>query len=319
MSSTWNRFFFSWNDGRDAVYWLENHNGSVKKCHKKISVQVLALNVILNLNSGFSTPHVLVSTSQLRGTHGTFEILSFSGEGTLDENSWLKVGTLELSKQQCRDGTEFHLLDGPRVIWTTGSCINVASGTSMKSNSLDLNSVLPESSKVDGIIKVWCESQQGPSPLIRLGIQAHLKQVSMREFGDREWFCVEINMNGVPTLSLVPDFIPSCYGMIATCMVTCTEFVFDQLAGSLRERVRRVIGTELEQVVMVEDGLVEDNVLSLDYVPHKLLTLAVSAKTTISYCVMSLNLMEQLKLVCPSVACHLTNTCSRLSPMVIII
>ena len=261
--------------GKAIVYRFvcdEGNEVSIKEHCEDIAGEVVACGVLLNSYNGLATPHVLVSEIPI-SARANYKILSHGGSA--DGDSWKTVVKFQISEELCPESNNFHLLDGPCVIWDKGPYIHTACGRSMNVTSLDVRSVAPNLC-ISKVTKVWCESDYNPSPFIRLGVQVHLQDaISTREFGDREWLSIEVCLKGVPILNRALDFIPGYYGYIVTCITTLTEYLHNQFTGAVMENRLYIIGTELRQVIVVVDGKVE-YVLSLDFMPQQLSSMKVS-------------------------------------------
>lgn len=118
MSASWSKYFFTGSGGKAVVHWFERERGSkinlnLKESHEELAEKVLACNVVLNTNTGLATPHMLVTDSP-HGTRVTFKVLAYASCPEL--GSWKTLVKFQVSRHQCPQVNNFHLLDGPCVV-----------------------------------------------------------------------------------------------------------------------------------------------------------------------------------------------------------
>jgi len=269
MSASWNKYFFI-GIGQEVVqYWFDKQR-MLKKSQKKLGARVLACNVVLNFKDGLARPHVLVSDPQ-QGSTVSYTVLAFS-----KITRWSKVVEFKVSKYLSPPSSTFKLLDGPCVIWSKGSFIYVACGSSMGITSLNISSIRPNLA-IFYITIPWCKLEPDSPLVARVGVQVHLKEkIPGKEFEDREWFTGKIVLQDTPTLTMLTDTIPGCYGRIAACVADIREHFLDQWSREMEVRDGVVVGTELKQVLVLNNQTtVPPRVLTLGHVPRKLVTLTV--------------------------------------------
>lgn len=244
-------------------------------------IKCLACKSIVDSSSGWKTPHLLVTHApqQNRVLH---EILACDSNG-LFEPCELKF---EVERGTLSEERSYDLLDGPTVVWTEGTYVHMVRGARMEQEvSIDLRTTAPEV-KVERIGRLWCVTSidENDRSCVLLLMQLLLKETDhhLTEFGTaRKWMCLEVQLQEA-NLSLnfdplvvsgtkacrVPDVIPSDYGCVATCVAPHKSVHFDVTTGALLERVQFLVGTEYQQVVMIEGGAVS-HVIPLQYTPRQ--------------------------------------------------
>ena len=248
-------------------YWFEEKQ--LKKSQKEFGARILACNVIQNSNEGFARPHVLIGSSTVL----SYTVLAFSTIN--NRRSWSKVAEFEVPRHHSPPSNCFYLFDGPSILWSKGCFIYVACGCDMEITSLNISSVWP-STAISHITIPWFKLEPSSPPVVLVGIQAHLKEkIPGKEFRKREWFTAKIVLQDTPTLALLADTIPGCYGRIVTCVAGFREHFVDQWSGEMEVRDGLVVGTELKQVQVLSNQTVCRVPLMLGRVPHKLATLTV--------------------------------------------
>lgn len=243
--------------------------------------RVLANSCILDFSSGLKTPHLLVTAARHPASkHITQEILVCSrNSAIIFESCGLQFEIPNDVFPITEDTGTYHLLDGPTVVWSKAVHVHIVHGKSLDHISVDLHTLAPDLG-LNEIRRLWCVlcyEGEARSCSILVCIQLLLQgSVPTREFGDREWLCAKLLLEeGRASAVRIPDFIPCSYGYITTCMISHKSYCVDQSSGALLEKVLYLVGTELHQVVIIEDGA-RKHVLPLDFVPHQLAAMMVS-------------------------------------------
>ena len=242
---------------------------------------VLAIKCILNFTSGVQLPHALIAAgNQPSSSNITLEILVCKHKSIMVlKNCGLQFKIPKEVFHSCEDMT-YHLLDGPTVLWHQGTFVHIVHGQGLNHVSVGVHTLAPNL-RLKKIRRLWCQmcyEGEVQSPCILIFVQVLLQcRIPTREFGDREWLSAKIPLQEGGGISAVrvADSIPQSYGCVITCVTSHKSYCVDQCSGTLLEKESHLVGTELQQVVILEDGA-SKHVLSLDFIPHQLVSMTVS-------------------------------------------
>ena len=266
-----------------------SHNLPLSKSSKCLKCEA-----ITDLCTGWTAPHLLVShVPAPQALSYTHELLAYSpGDGVFTEQGLLfEVDEDDLPTETDGEGEGYHLLDGPTVLWKQGATVHIVHGPNLEQVCV---TVRRPGVAVERVRKMWCVQgraggggSEGGNVCVLLMLQLVLKEGGgnrYREFGEREWMCLEVTlkdgsrqMDCFQTLEAkrIPNLIPADYGYIASCVVPywCSE-MDDGYRGGLVERLGFAVGTEYQQVVLVEGGRMKQ-VISLQDTPQHIVPLKV--------------------------------------------
>ncbi len=259
----------------------DDNRYELKQCFDKKHLpfgpsKCLACKCVLDYFSGWQLPYLLVThkpQSALKKKCTIHELLVC--ESSAFETCGLQFEVLE-NDLPCDD--HFHLLDGPTVVWKKGMCVHIVHGPELEQMSLNLQTIFPDL-KINEITRMWSFNDLEGRYLnsILLFVQISLKEaISLGEFGKCEWLCLKVQLQDKFTevAVRVPDLVPFNYGYIATCIAALSSLCVDKKSGAMIERMVFLIGTEYQQVVVIESGAVR-SVVPLQYVPYQLVAMKV--------------------------------------------
>ena len=236
---------------------------------------------VLDSSSGWRVPHLLVSrysAHSVQQQNGVVhELLVCDSRGSFEPCG------MEFKTESPIPNSNYCLVDGPTVMWTKGRCVHIAYGPYLEQVSVDLKVVAPRI-KIKEIKGMWCVKEGGSSSLLLLMLQLVIEGTTTME--ECEWMSLQVNLPGEelsldfipfsgtsevlatgPKIVRVPDAIPHDYSSIATC-ITCQKYIhLNTLSGAMLEKRVYLVGTEYQQVVLIEGGITR-HVISLGFIPH---------------------------------------------------
>ncbi len=248
--------------------------------------RILTCRNIVDSFSGWRAPHLLVAGAAAALTQDLVlhELLMLDHHGRFEECG-LQFGVKESDLPAAREGDSgYHLLHGPTVVWSQDTKIHIVHGEDMKQMTVEINKIAPEL-KLNKIRNMWCMTRSGNEglPCVLLLLQLLLRGVDYsREFGAREWLCLQVQLPGEypflepssAAVTRVDDVIPPDYGCIANCISTHREHHADGGNGGVLEKMVFLVGTEYQQVVLI-DGGIPRHAIPLQDAPQRLLAVKV--------------------------------------------
>ena len=255
------------------------------KCSK-----YLCCKCIVDAQRGCRVPHLLVTHAPYSAQQQDsilHELLVYeSSDGSFKECG-LKFESPKSAIPDDMDNV-YHLMDGPVVIWTEGTNIHIVCGPKYSQTFIDLQTIATDL-ELNKVERMWCycAEEDIPPQSFFLLIKLLLKKTKyMQEFGAKEWMCLKVEVQGNLPLDLIPfgaeavqipDLIPSHYGCIATCIASHRHFCIDGTSGAMLEKTVFIVGTELQQVVIIEEGALR-HAIPIHFTPRHVVAMQVRWK-----------------------------------------
>ena len=212
----------------------------------------LALEVVLDQLDGLYAPFLLTRRSlshpavEKTCTHQLWKYSTF--RKALHFHDTFEAPILEL-------GESCHIMDGPVVLWTEGDKLHLQTSARHLALNLRTYSQFPPTAPL-AVTAFWAFGHPRDDEMALLFVQTEDIGCSPgAPVAEREWLCLEAKVNGLDA-ELVPasKFIPSDYGLIATCIALHRSHVANRTANCIAFRHLFVVGTSFKQVVVFEDG-----------------------------------------------------------------
>lgn len=240
-----------------SVYDVSTEEGHVK-CTAPIRLNIagdsipLALEVVLDQLDGLYAPFLLTRSSLSLPAFEkacTHELWKYSA----CRKALHSYDTFEAPVLQQRDH-RYQLMDGPVVLWTEADKLHIQTSARHLALNLRTYSLLPPMWSLT-VTAFWAFGHPRDNEMTLIFVQTEACSCLGAPATEREWLCLEAKVNGLGA-ELVPAnrFIPSDYGLVASCIAVHRGHVMERTAGGVVARHLFVVGTSFKQVVVFQKG-----------------------------------------------------------------
>lgn len=240
-----------------SVYDVSTEEGHVK-CTAPIRLNIardcvpLTLEVVLDQLDGLYAPFLLTRSSvPLPAVEKAcmHQLWKYSA----CRKALHSYDTFEAPVFQPRDH-RYQLMDGPVVLWTEADKLHIQTSARHLALNLRTYSQLPPTWSL-AVTAFWAFRHPRDDEMALVLVQTEAYSCLGAAATEQEWLCLEAKVNGLGA-ELVPadSFVPSDYGLVASCIALHRGHVMERTAGSIVARHIFVVGTSFKQVVVFQDG-----------------------------------------------------------------